>query len=284
MSTAKLLFSTASSEELCEYFQRCFEVGRFRPVFANAVRVSHNWTLRGRVIEPFHTVFVLDGRGRYRVGEIEFGLSKGMLLVVGGGIPHWTWPDPEACPYIFTAQFDCRTPNGDLAPVPSPQPFFVLRTDRVAYFERLYRELYAAWYGEERNREMISESCMQRILCEAIDTLLPSPITDPLIEQIAHYMKEPPYWRDSIDTLAKRTGLSRRAFTYRFRKVTGYSPGQYMIRQRCLAARGLLLETHLTIKEIARRLGYRDLYGFSRQFSRHMGISASEYRRIGRVP
>jgi transcriptional regulator GlxA family with amidase domain len=43
----------------------------------------------------------------------------------------------------------------------------------------------------------------------------------------------------------------------------------------------MLVESNLSIKEIASALGYRDIYFFSRQFKAKMGITPSEARRRG---
>jgi len=38
-------------------------------------------------------------------------------------------------------------------------------------------------------------------------------------------------------------------------------------------------ETNLPIKEIAERLGYNDVYFFSRQFRKQMGVPPAAYRK-----
>lgn len=79
--------------------------------------------------------------------------------------------------------------------------------------------------------------------------------------------------------LASAEGLSDRTLRRRFHKELGCSPHEYALRQRVQMARQLLTGTDLPIKEISRRLGYRDVFYFTRQFSRRTGTSPAVYRR-----
>ena len=64
-----------------------------------------------------------------------------------------------------------------------------------------------------------------------------------------------------------------------FRKAFGCSPREMMLQLRMQHARNLLLETGLSIKEIAARSGYLRQHEFARAFHRHVGLTPSEWRR-----
>jgi AraC-like DNA-binding protein len=83
----------------------------------------------------------------------------------------------------------------------------------------------------------------------------------------------------SLDQLAAETGLSTRTFRRRFTEMMGASPRAYAIACRIGHARQMLCGTEYPIKTIAERLGYRDVYFFSRQFTRATGMSPGAYRR-----
>jgi len=65
----------------------------------------------------------------------------------------------------------------------------------------------------------------------------------------------------------------------KFRQATGSALHAYALQCRTQAARNLLGDSDLPIKTIAERLGYRDVYFFSRQFRQLTGISPAAYRR-----
>jgi AraC-like DNA-binding protein len=79
--------------------------------------------------------------------------------------------------------------------------------------------------------------------------------------------------------LAGHVGVSERTLRRRFVVATGHSPRQYLIQQRTAAARRLLAETDMPIKQIAEELGYKDVFFFTRQFTRATGVPPGEYRR-----
>jgi AraC family transcriptional regulator, arabinose operon regulatory protein len=81
------------------------------------------------------------------------------------------------------------------------------------------------------------------------------------------------------DRLATEAGMSSRTFRRHFAAAMGMSPQAYAIACRIGHARQMLGGTELPIKTIAQQLGYRDVFFFSRQFTRFSGISPAAYRR-----
>jgi AraC-like DNA-binding protein len=81
------------------------------------------------------------------------------------------------------------------------------------------------------------------------------------------------------DDLANEAGMSGRTFRRRFAAALGTSPRSCAIACRIGHAKQMLGATELPIKTIAQQLGYRDVFFFSRQFTRFTGISPAAYRR-----
>ncbi|WP_461536670.1 GlxA family transcriptional regulator [Spongorhabdus nitratireducens] len=80
-------------------------------------------------------------------------------------------------------------------------------------------------------------------------------------------------------SLAARAGLNERTFTRRFRQATGFSPLQYLQRQRIRRASELLQNSDLEITDISSLTGFTDSTYFSRQFRQLTGQTPSNYRR-----
>jgi len=81
-----------------------------------------------------------------------------------------------------------------------------------------------------------------------------------------------------LDELAAGAGMSLRNFCEAFHKQVGCPPRQFVIRQRLQMACALMAGSELTISEIADRVGYQDLYYFSRLFRKKTGMSPRAYR------
>jgi AraC-like DNA-binding protein len=79
--------------------------------------------------------------------------------------------------------------------------------------------------------------------------------------------------------IAGELGMAEVTFRRKFRDATGAPPHEYVIQSRVAEARRLLGETDLPIKSIAQRLGYNDVYFFSRQFRKFAGVPPALFRR-----
>ena len=71
--------------------------------------------------------------------------------------------------------------------------------------------------------------------------------------------------------LPKTAGLHPKYFRSLFRRTTGVTPGNYLIRLRMRAARYYQHETAMRVKEVAAAVGYRDAFYFSRMYRRFWG-------------
>ena len=83
-----------------------------------------------------------------------------------------------------------------------------------------------------------------------------------------------------LDEIAGAFGLSRRHATRLFRRHTGLSIGEYRNRQRVEAARRLLVESTLSVGEIAWRTGFESGSGLARAMRRALGVSPGALRRV----
>lgn len=81
-----------------------------------------------------------------------------------------------------------------------------------------------------------------------------------------------------IADYAKMCGISSSYFISRFTKEYGMPPYRYLTQIRIGQAKHLLLETGISISEIARSVGYADPFCFSRVFRKHTGMSPSKFR------
>lgn len=83
----------------------------------------------------------------------------------------------------------------------------------------------------------------------------------------------------TVGDLARRSHLSPRQFSRRFRAATGTSPGGWLLRQRLQASLTLLEGSDASIEEIGRLVGLPNAAGFRRRFREAFGVPPSAYRR-----
>lgn len=82
-----------------------------------------------------------------------------------------------------------------------------------------------------------------------------------------------------LSVLAAKMNISTLYFSNFFKATFHISPKQYILNKRLAEGQRLLLETDLTINEIANAVGFSNENYFSEYFSSKIGISASKYRK-----
>ncbi len=82
----------------------------------------------------------------------------------------------------------------------------------------------------------------------------------------------------SLRELADHCGLNPTYLSAQFKVSFGQSIRSYVTHARIGTARNLLLDTDLSVTEIARQLGYCDVYYFTRQFKRLVGMAPGKWR------
>ena len=95
---------------------------------------------------------------------------------------------------------------------------------------------------------------------------------------IVEYMNRHYFEPLQIEELAERCGLSKYHFIHLFRMCMGMTPYSYLIRIRMERAETLLQTGDMTVQEVAFVCGYNDPLYFSRAFSRHFGVSPTDYK------
>lgn len=87
-----------------------------------------------------------------------------------------------------------------------------------------------------------------------------------------------------ISAIARRGGVSTRTIETLFQGTVGASPGAYYLALRLKAARRLVLDTRLSMAEIAERAGFSSIAALSRAFRREYGLPPSAARKAAQSP
>lgn len=106
--------------------------------------------------------------------------------------------------------------------------------------------------------------------------------TDPRIRQALGVIHENVGRPLSVEQLAEESHMSVSHFRSVFRRITGFSPQEYITLSKLNYACLLLRQTDLSIREVGEASGYADPQYFSRIFGRHFGLSPGFYRNVKR--
>src|SRR5213596_2694390 len=84
------------------------------------------------------------------------------------------------------------------------------------------------------------------------------------------------YERDlALDDIARRVASSRRQLQRAYAEIGNTTFREHLTRVRMDRAAALLSDRGLTVREVARRVGYRQPAQFAKAFRRHLGVAPS---------
>ncbi len=84
---------------------------------------------------------------------------------------------------------------------------------------------------------------------------------------------------DRVDEVAKIFNSTTAHVSRVFKAAVGISLKDYMIQHRVNQAKQLLAESSLTVESVGEKVGYPDVYHFSRLFKRRAGVPPSHFRK-----
>ena len=154
------------------------------------------------------------------------------------------------------------------------------------HFAKRFDELLASTRRADRRSHLKAIHRLEGILLDLAETSPPPQLTTPWFDLAMRRITDwaaldatehdrPPDYAALADELQTSRSTLRR----RFVEATGTSPHGFYLQCRVARARQLLGTTELPVKTIALKLGYRDVYFFSRQFKQLIGVPPATYRK-----
>ena len=108
----------------------------------------------------------------------------------------------------------------------------------------------------------------------------PLPTPQRAISDLVDYIHEHLGDNLTVQDLASEAGMSVSSLERRFHRYRGTTPKRYLVRARMAAACEHLLNTTLSIGQIANSLSYQEHASFTRAFVSVMHVSPREYREL----
>ncbi|CAM3687021.1 helix-turn-helix transcriptional regulator [Marinicrinis lubricantis] len=98
------------------------------------------------------------------------------------------------------------------------------------------------------------------------------------IEGVLTYIHQHLFEPLTLDQLARYAAYSPFHFSRLFKERVGLSPQYYISSLRLQKSKDLLLNTHLTIRDVALEIGQQSLGTFTTRFTERVGMTPSEFR------
>lgn len=104
-------------------------------------------------------------------------------------------------------------------------------------------------------------------------------IDDPDVAQAMKFIRDHACDGINVNSVLKQVPLSRRVLEKRFQQSIGRTPHQEITRRRFDQVRSLLIQTDLTLNQIASKTGFRNEEYLSVAFRKAAGMSPGQYRK-----
>lgn len=231
--------------------------------------------------------FLTSGRGFFQIQGREYPISRGQAFLVPPHVETYYYADQDF-PYSYVwIAFNGRQAASyvEKTPLSLQHPVCDLKIP-VERIQEIAGEIL-----QLRKRTLSSELACVGLLYELLAMLTvdgQSPAAEPLSTDglpetyVKHAIQfiEHSYARTSVSDIAEYVGVNRSYLYTIFQKELHTSPQKYLVSFKLERAKELLLETALTISEIASNIGYSDSLTFSKAFKKQFGSSPSGYRQI----
>ncbi len=253
-------------------------------------RCGTDWSLTGRNTINWPDLdlwYLLDGFGKLKTPDEEIDLQPGVCLILRGGQPYeFTRTSPQAFMHYWV-HFSFLDEDGRAIPPNKPPHWPIVRQMQdIAPLELLLDRALEMHRGPAEVRRL-SDIWLQAALLEIqredqrmhLTDDHPQTHYDQDVEAVCKKILDNPAMHLDMNDLCQMLHCSRAHVYRRFKQHTGRSPQQFAIDMRMQSAHFLLLDSNLSIAQVAQRLGYTDVYFFSRQFKQHHGVSPAAFRK-----
>ena len=249
---------------------------------------------RKTVIRPLHKhdsiceiLLIYKGSGTYHVEGEEYPLSEGSVSYYNQGSLHEVEAEKENeigsyCIGITNLrkkglQFNHLTAPGEALVRQAESLFPVLKAMCEQMFEL---------EGSNTEGKLAAQLlCVSFILLTSRLEKFPAMAEtknkeEQMVLRIRNYLNQNFTDDISLDSVAEALGCSSTYVSHVFKKATGHTPIQYVIKRRIGHAQTLLISTDYSASQIATMVGYDNTNYFSTLFSKMVGMPPIKYRQF----
>lgn len=215
--------------------------------------------------------------------------SPNTLLYYHEGEKHGSWSSARQRPRFwvvhFTRSADLHTTLPKLGPSDPSKRAWQLAPEQTETFKWIFLQLLNEHSAHRPQRAFAASAWLQLLLvtvhrwvARSSEPTLAAPTSaNAEVLKLWHAINES-VGKPHGDLVNLYTARNYDSVRHAFRKTFGCSPREMLQRLRMEHAKNLLLESALSIKEIAARVGYVQQHDFNRLFHRYAGMAPSKWR------
>lgn len=258
--------------------------GNHYPPKGHPASHSFAWE-RGRVLDQFGVVYLVNGEGEFdSKASGSCHLKKGDAFLVFPGVWHRYRPITAVGWEVYWVHFQGEDAQrmqerGFISP---EDPVLNVGLDDAVLDPFIH---LLDWLRTEPAgfQQMIAAATMQ-IVAAMLGAARNQAAGSHIHEQVRRakaMLEEEVGGLPLMEGIAAKLNMSRAHFFRIFKEQTGLSPYQYHLELKLNRARQMLRNSDLPVKQIARLLGFSNVYHFSKFFKNKTGMSPTPWRKHG---
>ncbi len=247
-----------------------------------------------RHVHPYYEIFyLLNGDCTFFIDHNIYKLSRGDLVIVPAGTIHKSTFPTQGYSDRFVVCFRETSLNWIKEVIGEAMVKDCLQTGIISIPEkrRDYVEaIINKMIFENEGQDILSPAFIRTSLIELLlfiircqkfeqNVVKEIDVDNKLIQEVATYIYNNYSKRLSLDDMAEKFHISKSYLSKKFKHVTGFGFKEYIVNIRIKNACKMLLDTDMTITDIAFECGFNDSNYFGDAFKHIKGISPYKYRK-----
>lgn len=247
----------------------------------------HHFRERKEPIAQFVFIYCMEGAGWFRLENQTYPVAANQYFILPAGKPHAYGANEDSPWTIYWIHFKGKLASHFAKQCTRPieiKPGTHSRiSNRIEMFEEILRTLEMGY-----SHENLLYACSifyhylgtLRYLQQYRDAANRNSQKEDIVTATIHFMKENIEKKLTLQEIVAHTGYSSSHFSVLFNQRTGYTPLTYFNQLKIQQACHLLDFTDMKVNQVCYKVGIEDSYYFSRLFTKVMGISPSEYKKM----